>query len=227
MKDLINKKWLGVLVVVLYSLFLSAKITMLASTSFNEYSPIFTANINDFLPVTFENGQIVAPKDTIITKKIDNVNIVLNTQIDTFDTESLTEEGIYVSRKNIYTKDTNKNKIQIQSLSQVPNMILDSEAVASGMTAIEKYLVPVSLIFVFAFSMIFSGIAILIYTVIFHWIMSKVYHVSFAQTLRLNCYGYVLISLFSVLGIFSVNVLVTLALLIIFNALINSSLKNA
>lgn len=197
MNKLINTKWLGALVLFVFILGFSTIASTRIKEALTEYGPKFLAEASEFLPITIENGQIVSPKDTVITRKyLGAITVKLDTTTDELNTSDL-GNGVYITRRNFYT--VTPQKIQIQSLSTFPNAIIDD----SALEAIDNYVKNNSGWVLFAFIFIFYGAwsmaAILLYTVVMHWIVTLKYKVPFSRTLRVNTLVYVILSLFSAL----------------------------
>ena len=230
MKDFITKnKWLGFIVVILYALFAAGYATHMVVPFVHQYMPTVTEEINSFLPVTIENGEIVAPQDTIISKSYDvggdNIQVVLNTGVDEFETSELKNQGLYVSRKYFYAVSDRKTEIQSLEKLQFPNMVIDSEIVKSAATAVEENLGKYMFLVTFFAFLIFGGLAVVLYTLCMHWIVRLWFRVNFTQTLFVNSIAYVALSLLSLLTPFNIGVVIMFVALIAANVGINSAIK--
>ncbi len=228
MKDfLLKKKWVGFFAILIYSLIVSAYVSGTTKEAIVRYGPTVAAEIEYFLPITIENGEIVEPKDTIISKTYgegwQSANVVLDTRVDQFEPSSLQGQGFYVSRQYIYT--VTNNEIKIKSLKDMPNATIDKEVLDSVLTYLEKnasrYIFP----FLFFSFLIGALIGILLYTVVMHWLMAIVFKVNFGHTLRINTLSYVVLSLLILFTTLNLGILMTFVLMLGINFAVNYAIK--
>lgn len=202
---LLTKKWIGTAVFLLFCLGYSLYVGSMASSITNMYMPIIKNNAADFLPITIENGMISKPQNTIIEKVYgegaDKFKAVLDTRTEEFEPSLLTESGIYISRAAVYTVNSAKNEVRINSLRDVPNIVVDQEVVDAFLNGVEGYVMPVMVSLTFFGFVIYGLIIMGIYSLVLHWIMSAVYKAPYRQTLRLTVYGYVVASLISAFAV--------------------------
>lgn len=200
----LTKKWLGAAVFTLfclcYSLYLAVSVNKVVSI----YVPIVKENTADFLPVTFENGMIVKPVNTVIERTYGSgdgmYKIVLDTRTEEFEQSLLKESGLYISRAAIYSVNAHKNEIRINNFREVPNMVIDQEVADTFLDAAEGYIIPVVLGICF-FSLLIMGLVIMgIYSLVLHWIMSALYKAPYGRTLRVTVYSYVALEIVCLLA---------------------------
>ena len=198
MKELILKnKWLGFVALLLYALISATIVTKYTKSIVQQYTPMVVQEVNDFLPITLENGEITAPVNTVISKNYGDenskINVVLDTTKNEFNATELNEYGLYISKKFVY--GVGAKKTEIQSLKNFPNGTLNEEVLNASADAflqsVKKYLFPMFV----AVSLIISALAVLIYTILTHWLMAIVFKVRFAHTLRLNTLTYAAVSI--------------------------------
>ena len=226
---LLNKKWVGFLAILIYSIIVSAYVSQTTKNAIVRYGPTVAAEVETFLPITIENGEIVEPKDTVISKTYgegwQSASVVLDTRTDEFEPSSLKGQGLFVSRKFVYT--VTSNEIKIKSLKDMPNATLDKEVLDSVLTYLEnnagRYIFP----FLFFSFIIGALIGILLYTVVMHWLMAIIFKVKFAHTLRINTLSYVVISLLILFTSLNIGILTTLVLMLGINFAVNFALKSA
>lgn len=230
MKEFIAKnKWLGFIVVIVYALIAAGYATRVIVPFVHQYTPAVTEEINSFLPITFENGEIVAPQDTIISKSYDiggdKVQVVLNTGVDEFETSDLKDPGLYVSRKYLYAVGERKTEIQSFEKVQMPNMVVNSEIVSAAAKEITDNIGKYMFIMTFFAFLIFSAFAVLLYTLCMHWIIRFWFKADFTQTLFVNSVAYVILSLVSLITPFNIGIIIMFVALIAANVGINSAVK--
>ena len=196
---LLTKKWLGAIIFILYGLFYSAYCMVTVNDAVMQFMPTIKVNISDFLPITIEGGMITKPENTIIERVYgsgnDSVKVVLDTRTQEFEPSLLKDTGIYICRSAIYTVNGTKNEVRINSLRDVPNMVIDNEVMNTIVKAIESYIKPVVFGTIMLFVMIVGLLSIGIYSLVLHFIMSAIYKTSYRQTLRLTVYGYVIFNI--------------------------------
>ncbi len=230
MKELITKnKWLGFIAIIVYALIAAGYATHTIVPFVQQYMPAVSEEIKSFLPVTFENGEIVEPQDTVISKEYDvggdKVKIVMNTGVDEFDTLDLRNQGLYISRKYIYAVSERKTEIQSFEKLQMPNMVVNDEIVDLTAAEIEKNIGKYMFVTTFFAFLIFSAIAVLLYTLFMHWIIRIWFKIDFSQTLFVNSVAYVILSLLSLLTPFNIGIIIMFVALIAANVGINSAVK--
>ncbi len=228
---LLYNKWLGFIALLLYALIASAVVSKFGIALVEQYTPIVTTEAEQFLPITLQNGEIVAPQNAVISQSYgvnDNnmkFNVVLNTTRDEFEATSLTEPGLYISKKFVY--GVNGQKTEIRSLKEFPDGTLDKETLDAGATLfvknVQKYMFPLYAIV----ALIVAMIVVLLYTVVMHWLMAIMFKVNFGQTLRINTLVYVVISIVSILSGMYISWLMTLGLMLLLNIGVNAGLKSA
>lgn len=230
MKELITKnKWLGFIVIIVYAIIAGAYATRVIVPFVHQYMPTVTEEAKSFLPITFENGEIVAPQDTVISKSYDvggdKIQVVMNTGVDEFETSSLKDQGLYISRKYLYAVSARKTEIQSFEKLQMPNMVVDGEIVDLAAAEIENNIGKYLFLTTFFAFLIFSAFAVLLYTVCMHWIVRIWFKVDFTQTLFVNSVAYVILSLVSLLTPFNIGIIIMFVALIAANVGINSAVK--
>lgn len=230
---LLKNKWLGFVALLVYALVAASVVSKYGNALVKQYTPVVTQEAAQFLPVTFQNGEIVAPQNTIISQsygfsdnnEADKINVVLNTNVDEFEATQLNENGIYFSKKYMYV--VSPRKTEIQSYKDVPDGTFDEETLKAGaegfVSATQKYLFPVYTVVCLVLAMI----AVLIYTVLMHWLMAILFKVQFGNTLRVNTLTYAIIGIVEVLGGLSVGFLLMFGVLLVINVLVNSLNKTA
>ena len=191
MKNFLTKKWIGPLIVLLYAISLSLFFT-------HNYTPLIKGIVNvidkevqDFLPITIQNGEITHPIDSIITKTIpidtETFTITLNTKTDTLDIFNLTQDGIYITKKCIYTITKTEKEAQCFSPSHPPEpIIITSKGVQEVINSIHTFINFFLAGTIIALSYLMLYIIIFFYSALMHWIVALFYKTSFSQTLFVN-----------------------------------------
>ncbi len=218
---LLRNKWLGFLVLLIYSLVAAAIVSKSGIALVEQYTPVVTQEVVDFLPITVQDGEIVAPENTVISKTYGDenmkFNVVLNTRVDEFESTSLSEPGLYLSRKFFY--GVNGKKTEIQSLKDIPNGTLDKETLDAGAELFvkntQKYMFPLYA----AVCLLISLIAVLLYTLVMHWLMAIWFNAKFGQTLRINTLVYAVVSTVAIIGNFVVGIVLMFILMLLANTL--------
>ena len=228
---LLQNKWLGFVALLIYALIASAVVSKSGIELVKQYTPVVVQEAEQFLPITLQDGEIVAPQNTIISQTYgDDENemkfsVVLDTSRDEFEATSLNKPGLYVSKKFIY--GVNGQKTEIRSLKEFPDGTLDKETLDAGadlfVKNVQKYMFPLYALV----TLIIAMIAVLIYTLVMHWLLAIMFKVNFGQTLRVNTLVYAVISIIEVLSGMYVTWLATLGLMLILNIGVNAAMKSA
>lgn len=222
MKNFIFNKWLGVLTVITFSLIFSIYTTNAVMGVVRPYIPKAIENIDEYLPITISGGQIVAPENKVVARNFGSeekpFNVILDTRVSDMDTNSL-PAGVYISKNKIYS--VSAKKIEIQSLSTFPNMVIDRDVAVAGAEAIEEHAGKYVFALLFLFILLWSMLAILVYTILMHWLLAIIYHCNFSQTLRINTLSYVAIFALAIISGLELSFLVKIVLFTAINIGIN------
>ncbi len=226
---LLTKKWIGALVFVIfcagYSLYMSTAVNKVVT----DFMPVVKASAVDFLPITIEDGMIVKPENTLIEKTYgdegEQLKVVLDTRTEEFEPANLTESGIYISRSAVYSVNSAKNEMRINSLRDVPNMVIDEDVLNTVISTAEQYIYPTVFGILVSFFMIWGLIVMGIYSLVLHWIMSAAYKAPYRQTLRLTVYSYVVFSFIGMFVKISSPFMLGFVFALIVNLVVASSLK--
>ena len=70
MKSILEKKWIGPLLVFLLSIGMSISFSVQITPYLKKNIPIINETIDSFLPITIQNGEITQPVNTVISKTI-------------------------------------------------------------------------------------------------------------------------------------------------------------
>lgn len=212
---LLDRKWIGAAALVLYVLVVSLFAANFGSKAVKAYAPEAEEEIAAFLPVTFENGEITAPENTVITRKYngDEFRVVLDTRVDEFEATSLKDSGLYISRKYAYS--VGEDKTEIRDFKSVPDATIDSETLHALMTYFQDKAWLYIFGAVFFFGLIYMAAALLLYTVAMHWILSLLSRgeVKFPLTLRVNTLAYILLSALQLVTVINISVVITFVIL--------------
>lgn len=224
---LLNKKYVGLFVALIYVLILSVRSTNFTIEALHEVAPIVSQEADYFLPITLKNGEIVEPQNKIISRSYGAnnrvFNVVLNTQLDEFPSTYLEYEGIYLSRKYLYA--VSAQKTEVRKLDDMPDFYVDSERFKAGVQLLEEKADKFLFFGMLAMAIIFVSIAVLFYTLVIHWLMSLIYQAKFSQTLRINTLAYVAIGVMELILPFNLGIITTILLLAVINAAFHSLLK--
>lgn len=220
-KNLLNTKWLGTICVVVVSFIFAYLACGYAANAIKTLMPTFVEEASQFLPITVENGAIVEPKDTLISKSYGvgdkTFNVVLDTRVDEISVEDLGNQGIYFSRKFIY--GVKSDRTEVRSLSDMSNMTIDQDMLLQGAEWMENKSGGYIFASLFFGLLIYFSLAILLYTIVLHLVVGIAMKVGFGRTLRVTTLGY--LALF-IIGAFtvSIGVIVTFILLLGINCLV-------
>ena len=115
MEKFLSKKWLGPVTLILYTLCFSLFVVHKITPHLREALPVVIQEAGNFLPMTIQNGQVVQPSDTIISRSYSSegktFNIVLDTRTETLDINTLSD-GIYLSKKCFYVVSSEESKVR-------------------------------------------------------------------------------------------------------------------
>ena len=220
-KTLLNTKWLGTICVVVVSLVIALMAGSYTINALKTIMPTVVTETADFLPITIENGAIVEPKDTVISKSYGKGNntfsVVLDTRTDELSAADITTPGVYASRKFIY--GVKSDRTEVRSLSEVSNITIDQEMMQSGADWIENHSGGYIYVTMFLSLLAYICFAILIYAALVQLFLGMALKVGFGRTLRVTTLGY--LALF-IIGAFAIptGFIVTLVLLLLTNYLV-------
>jgi hypothetical protein len=227
MKEIfLDKKWIGAIALCIYALISSLYVSRVAKEFVAGYLPVVVEEAKSFLPITIQNGQIVDPHNQVISKTYGHgkFNVVLDTRIDEFATTDLQTQGLYLSKKYLY--GVRSDRIEVRSLSDLPDATLNNENLQSGAYFIQQKINNYLFIILFVVCISLSALMILIYTGIMHWLLHIMYGAKFAQTLRITTLFYVLIGFGQYIGLHP-GFFATLLILCGANIFVNYVLKNS
>ncbi len=224
-KFLIEQKWVGVGFAIIASLLIAWISTSKTIGFVQAVSPYISEEAKNFLPLTFENGTITEPQNTIISKEYkfgddesNVVKVVLNTEVEELTSDDIKDSGIYFSRKYMYA--VTPQKTEIRDLSDIPNMTVDQEMFDSGMKWLESRVNGYLFVVIFVMMLAWIGLAVLIYAALSQLLIGKVVSSAFARTLRITTLGYLVLLIELGTG-FGINILIKLVLLVLLNYYIN------
>ena len=226
---LLKKKWIGFAALVIYSLIVAVYSVKMAKEFVTQYAPVFEREAVDFLPITIQNGEIAEPENTLIQKSYgsgwQSFNVVLDTRSDEFEPSSLQGQGLYVSKKFIYT--VANNKIEIHNMKDLPDATLDADTLSAAVQYTIKNIGRWAFPFVLVVVFISMGISVLLYTVLLHWLMAIIFKVKFAHTLRITTLAEICWSLAVLFIGLNPGLLLTFAILVLVNLGVNFAIKPA
>lgn len=217
-KFLLETKGIGALAVVLYALIISYYASDWSAKFLKQIMPTVVAETSDFLPITLENGTIVEPQNAYISKTYGTetkpIYIVLDTRADSFSTDDIKENGLYISRKHLY--GITSQKTEIRDFEGMPDMTFDRQLLDDGAQWIEQKSAGYIFGSLFVVLTIYMLSAALLYAALIYLLIGKTLKMEFLQTLRVTALGYVALSIFGVIA-FSVGVIATFILLLAAN----------
>lgn len=230
MESFLKKKWIGPIVLLLYSLGLALFISGQITPYLRKAVPIINQEASVFLPITIQNGEIVQPSNKLIqrtyTIEDETFNLVLDTRTDTLDINTLPGEGLYISKKCSYFVSSNERKMECFDSAQTSEALtITKDNIESILSIVDKYSGIYLTVFLFIIFFVFFYIAILLYTVIMHWFIALLFKTSFWQTLYINTLAYVLWDLFEECTHTNWGILVKIVLFAGVNAMICRSTK--
>lgn len=224
---LLKKTGIGFLLMLLLAVVISVTIAQSGEEAYIFVKPKIQQEASAFLPIVFENGAIAEPKDAVISRSFSEgnktYNFVLNTQVDVLDTSTL-DNGLYVTRTNLYAVDTEKGQTKIQTLSNMPNMVITNEVVKLFFENAAKYVYPTIFVIALVIMIAFWYVAILLYTAVMYLPFSKFFNNDFAQTFRVNQLVYLALTAISYFFGTSVKIILTLGLMLAVNYCVNKAL---
>lgn len=223
---LLGKKWFGAMALAIYALAVSYWATGFSVNIIRQTMPQVEQELAAFLPVVIEKGEVVIPKDTIISKVYGQGNnarnIVLNTRVDELETSELNGKGVYLSRKYLYI--VSDIKTEVHPVNKLPDMVIDAETLHDAAQIVQDKAGGYIFAGVFLFLLIFSAAAIGLYSLAMHWALSGMFNITFNQTLRINTLSYIVISALSFVGL-NVSIILTFVILFMANYGVNKYLK--
>ncbi len=223
---LLEKRYVGLGLAVIFSLIVAWVSTTKTALFLQTVTPYVADEVKDFMPVTFENGMIVEPKDAIITKEYayddKTIKVVLNTEVDELNSDEIKDSGIYFSRKFMYA--VSPQKTEIRDFSDIPNISIDQEMIDSGTKWLESKANGYLFVCAFIILLIYIGIAVLIYAAISQLFIGKLVSTNFRRTLRISTLGYLALFMIQLLTGQNINILIAMVLIVLLNYFINKHL---
>jgi len=223
---LIERKWVGFGLVVLFSLLIAWVTTTKTSLFLRTITPYVAQEAQSFLPVTIENGTIVEPKDTVISKEYvlrgKNISVVLNTEADELNTDEIKNSGIYFSRKFMYM--VTPQKTEIRDLNEFENMTLDQESLDETAKWLEAKSESYLFVSIFIMLLSFFGLAILFYAALTQLLLGKVVNTDFYRTVRITTLAYLILTTIELFSGMPINILIKFVIIVIINYYINKKL---
>ena len=221
---LLNKKWVGLLSVLIISVLFAVYQTNMVAKVYNEAEPVIAGEAGHFLPVAFQKGEIVFPQNTVIERTYGSAQnpykIVLNTEVENLDISNLAT-GVYFTRNKIYYADTSKGETKIQSLEKFPDMEITRKDFNDMLEHVGNWLQPVLFLTVFVFAALYMSLIALFGTMIMHWFFKKTYNTAFALTLRVNLLTAAVLFLIGIVVDVNFGFFVTLLIMGACNYLVN------
>ncbi len=222
-KFLLDTKWIGVGLAVLFSLTIAWITTSKTSLFVKTVTPYIAEEAQAFLPITIEDGAIIEPKDTVISKEYNlnnkTIYVILNTEVDELSADEIKNSGLYFSRKYMY--GVTPQKTEIRSLQDLPNITVDSEMFNDGVKWLETHVDGYLFAVIFIMMLAWIGFAVLIYAALSQLLLGRVISSAFTRTLRITTLGYLVLLIIELGTGFGINILIKLVLLLLFNYCIN------
>lgn len=223
-KFLLETRWVGLLITAVFALIIAYIASNQAALFVKAVSPTVVVEAQDFLPVTIEKGTIVAPNDVIIHKsysvgKDNYVEVVMNTQVDELSADAINNQGLYFSRKFMYV--VSQQKTEIRSLSDFPDMVIDSEMFEAGVKWLEANVNKYLFLAIFIGLLGFFAVAILLYSALSQLLLGKYTTSDFPRTLRITTLTYVLLTALAWFAILPIGLIVKFVLILLANFGVN------
>jgi hypothetical protein len=222
-KFLFETKWVGVGLVVIFSLIVAWITTTKTALFVKTVTPYVSQEVQAFLPVTFEKGVITEPENKVIAKEYvlgdTTLNVVLNTETDELSSDEIKKEGIYFSRKYMY--GVTSNKTEIRDYSDIPDMTIDQEMFENGANWLSAHVGGYLFVTVFMMLLAYIGVAVLIYAGLTQLFIGKAVKTGFERTLRIATYGFLVCTVLELLCGFGINILIKLVAIVLLTYLIN------
>lgn len=216
-KFLFETRWVGVALAVVFSLIVAWITTTKTALFVKTVTPYVAEEAQAFLPVTIENGTIVDPAGTVVTKEYvfgdTTIKVVLNTETDTLTSDDIKDTGFYFSRKYMY--GVSSQKTEIRSLEDIPNMTIDQEMFEQGSKWLADHVGGYLFVSVFLLLLAYIGIAVLIYAGLTYLLLVKAGNNNFLLTLRVATLGFLFCTILELMFGFGINVLIKLVVILL------------
>lgn len=203
MKSFLKRRWLGPLILILYVVSLSFAFSSQFKPVLKKTFSAIAQEAIEFLPITIQKGEIVQPVNQVIAKTYSEdgkkFHIMLDTREDVLDVNTLPGNGIYVSRKCVYAVSSEETKIQCFNPEQMPDqLVITEETVKILLDQADKYVLGFLSFLLIGILMIYFYGAILVYTIIMHWLVASFFKVPFGQIFFVNTLAYTILSLLEI-----------------------------
>lgn len=199
------------------------------SVSINQPEPYFIPIKKEWFPEEMQKEIKIAP--------IDNV-LVIDTQVEPSEIKKYQTFVLLTKNDLAFMGDT--NEIRIQSLEQVDDFTLNQEVVKQSwqyITPYFKYIIPIMIAFLLIFIPLGTILVKFIYLLmvsVLTWMLSRLFRprdgrINYSKSLQINLHAItlptVIIALFQFLGVNPQIPFFQTIILLIFNAIIFSSIK--
>ncbi|MBQ4471771.1 MAG: hypothetical protein II942_00780 [Alphaproteobacteria bacterium] len=228
MKKFLQKKWIGLVIVVLYAIFTAFFASKQLVPVLQELYPQLAQEAEPFLPITVTDGVITDPQNKVVTKtyEIDEENtftITLDTRVEELGSLATTGPGMYITKKCVYAVTEAKTTTQCFEAGTTYTITMEdiNELVGKLGNWTIKYLFWFLVVGLF----VFMYVIILLYTILMHWLLAITFKVPFSQTLFINTLMYILLCVIVWFVQFDIKFLLTFGLLLAVNASICSIVK--
>lgn len=196
MNTLLNKKWIGALLLVLTCVYLSFDLSRSFTELYKLVEPVVKKEIGYFLPISIEDGAVVEPKNAVVQKQYGEekkFTVEINTEVEELDAQKL-ESGVYLTKNNLYVinKAGEQNKIETISLEKFPNIKIDEEMASEALIAFEQYAYKVLLIGAVIVFLFWGFLSISVTSVIASIFVPERWGFKFRNILRVNTLMFIL-----------------------------------
>ncbi len=215
MKNFLLKKWMAPIILLIC-------LIVILNSYLSNLSKIVSLGDqlgDDFFPITFHQGEITYPVNTVIEKNVtldgETIKVLVDTRTNAV-ASSITAPGIYLGKKclSIYDGKTTSSEC-FQNEPKKPFTIQknDFQQASNILKNISPFLVGISI-----FGLVYF--IVLFYTLITHLIVNMLSATTFSQTLYVNTLAYSAFWVIERVASFDLGFLIKLGLFILINYLI-------
>ncbi len=213
MKNFLLKKWFAPIILLIC-------LIVVLNSYFSKILTLVDQIGDDFFPITFHQGEITYPVNTVIGKNVtldgETIKVVVDTRTNVIDSFSITVPGVYLGKKcfSIYDGKTTSTEC-FQNEPKKPFTIQknDFQQASNILKNISPFLVSISVFCLVYFIVLF-------YTLITHLIVNMLSATTFSQTLYVNTLAYSAFWVIERVASFDLGFLIKLVLFVLINYLI-------
>ena len=188
----ISKVWWAILAVAFCTIVITFRFSNVLIPAMNQALSVTERDAHDFLPISIKDGTIVSPQNKVVQKSYqiedEVIHVVMDTTTDELNLSTHPGQGFYITRKCLY--GIARNEVKSSCFDATANADLTEEQLKEFLPVFRNYALALIYAYIFVLALIWCFLAILVYTVLMHWIMALAFKTKFKQTWFINTLVY-------------------------------------